>query len=248
MNQAPESKYQKAVKTESQYQDPAFRERLAIVIGNQAPFAWAARVGISKGAFARIWNRGTVPSAAHLRRIHEATGYSIDWLLTGSGPRKCPPVRGQEGEAGRAGADVDFVALPWCSDSLPVQQGEGQRTLNEAENRQVLLFKSHWLRVQLQAEFDRLCLIQARQDDMDPTLRPGDIAILECGADQQLPCNGIYYLKINGTSMFKRLQRTPDGTIQISSDNSQYGSFTITDLDDTHIRVIGRVVCVVKRL
>ena len=78
----------------SELKDPAFHARLTQMIGNEKPFAWAERMDISKGAFSRIWNEGTVPGPEHLRRIHEKTGYSIDWMLTGQGPEK----RGEKGE------------------------------------------------------------------------------------------------------------------------------------------------------
>jgi len=69
-----------------------FLSRLTQLIGDKKPFRWAADVGISKGAFDRIWNKGTVPSAELLVRIHNATGVSIDWLLTGQGPRSALEV------------------------------------------------------------------------------------------------------------------------------------------------------------
>lgn len=60
-----------------------FRLRLESLIGDEPPFAWAQRVGISKGAFSRIWNGGSVPKPELLLKIREATGVSVDWLLTG---------------------------------------------------------------------------------------------------------------------------------------------------------------------
>lgn len=69
-----------------------FLSRLTQLIGDKKPFRWAAEVGISKGAFDRIWNKGTVPSAELLVRIYNATGVSIDWLLTGQGPRSALQV------------------------------------------------------------------------------------------------------------------------------------------------------------
>jgi transcriptional regulator with XRE-family HTH domain len=75
--------------------DPAFHERLSILIGNEKPYSWAKRVGIPSGTFARIWNEKTVPAGDHLRRIGDATGVSLDWLLRGYGPMRpvdAPPL------------------------------------------------------------------------------------------------------------------------------------------------------------
>ena len=58
--------------------------RLASLVKDEHPFAWAKRMGISKGAWTRIWNQHTVPSPELLVRIQKKTGALIDWLLTGS--------------------------------------------------------------------------------------------------------------------------------------------------------------------
>lgn len=65
--------------------NPGFRTRLEALIGSEQPFAWAARVGISKGAFSRIWHEGTIPAGDILLRIKRGTGVNLDWLLSGEG-------------------------------------------------------------------------------------------------------------------------------------------------------------------
>ncbi len=66
------------------YKDQEVRARLELAIGDEKPFAWAARVGIEKATFSRYWNQGTVPTGPILKKIAQA-GISIDWLLTGEG-------------------------------------------------------------------------------------------------------------------------------------------------------------------
>ena len=79
--------------------NPDFHSRLRQLVGQERPYSWAARVGISKGAFTRIWREGTVPSAELLLRIREHAGVSLDWLLTGEGAGP-----------GEAGMDLDLLA------------------------------------------------------------------------------------------------------------------------------------------
>src|SRR5262245_21045072 len=71
--------------------NPRFHARLRRLIGAEAPYAWAERMGISKGAFTRIWKEGTVPTSELLYRIRAATGVSLDWLLTGEGEQIATP-------------------------------------------------------------------------------------------------------------------------------------------------------------
>lgn len=69
--------------TPAQTKNPEFRARLEKILAGEPPFTWAKRVGISKGAIARIWHEGTYPTGDLLLRIKRATGVSLDWLLTG---------------------------------------------------------------------------------------------------------------------------------------------------------------------
>ncbi len=69
----------------SQFKNPEFRARLGEVIGNERPFIWAKRMGISSGGFSRIWNEGTIPGPEILIRIAKLNYVSIDWLLIGRG-------------------------------------------------------------------------------------------------------------------------------------------------------------------
>src|SRR5262249_29834078 len=83
------------------YKNPRFHARLQRLIGREAPYAWADRIGISKGAFTRIWKEGTVPTSELLFRIRAATGVSLDWLLTGEG---------EQGQAREEAADLAYIS------------------------------------------------------------------------------------------------------------------------------------------
>jgi transcriptional regulator with XRE-family HTH domain len=64
-----------------------FRARLEELMAGEKPFPWADRVGLTPGVFTRMWNEGAPPKADSLEKIADATGASIDWLLTGEGPK-----------------------------------------------------------------------------------------------------------------------------------------------------------------
>lgn len=67
--------------------DNTFHQRLAELIGGEEPYAWARRMGIPSGTFARIYPDGTIPKAEHLTRIADGAGVTLDWLLLGRGPK-----------------------------------------------------------------------------------------------------------------------------------------------------------------
>lgn len=66
--------------------ETVLKDRLKELIGDERPYPWAERIGISPATFTRMWNEGVPPKADSLIKISEATGVSIDWLLTGQEP------------------------------------------------------------------------------------------------------------------------------------------------------------------
>ncbi|BBL70371.1 hypothetical protein [Methylogaea oryzae] len=62
-----------------------FLERLALLIGDEEPYAWARRTGIPKSGFWAIWSGASMPQKKTLAKIETATGASPDWLLHGLG-------------------------------------------------------------------------------------------------------------------------------------------------------------------
>jgi len=67
----------------SEIQNPEFHQRLLLLIGHERPFAWAKGMGISKGAFTRIYRFGTTPRPSTIDKIVRRTGCSRDWLVHG---------------------------------------------------------------------------------------------------------------------------------------------------------------------
>lgn len=46
--------------------------------------AFSRYIGISQGAMQK-WEKGQLPSASHIKIIHDKLGFSYDWLITGQG-------------------------------------------------------------------------------------------------------------------------------------------------------------------
>lgn len=85
-----------------------FRRRLADVIGQEEPFAWAKRIGIPSATFDRMWNGGVVPKADTLLRISRSSGVSIDWLLTGEAGMRLEAQPDMAPAGGRVAIDADL--------------------------------------------------------------------------------------------------------------------------------------------
>ncbi len=85
-----------------------------------------------------------------------------------------------------------------------------------------------------------LTAYQVEGDAMAPTLREGDLVLVDT-ADSRALRDGIYVLEIDSNLMVKRLSVNPaTRMVTILSDNASYPSFT--DCDPALLRAVGRVV------
>jgi phage repressor protein C with HTH and peptisase S24 domain len=230
----------------SELKNPEFHARLVELMGEEStkkPFAWAARVGISKGAFDRIWNDGTVPSADLLIRISARTGVSIDWLLTGQGPMYLQPSgesaisineHGGQGAAPADGLDKDFVLIPVVEGKISA--GGGLVPDNTIEL--TIAFKREW--IARKGDHRAMSIIRVRGDSMEPTLLDGDIILVNHG-DKVVNVNGgIYAVAFRDEIMVKRIEVLfPEGKLKLISDNGRYSSY-VADPQDVVIN--GKVI------
>lgn len=225
----------------SELKDPDFHARLILIIKDEQPFTWAARVGISKGAFHRIWNEGTVPGPDHLKRISQTTGVSIDWLLTGEGPLLREVASSAEQVAL---CDGEYVRVP----RYEVAASAGGGAFIESEQIvDYLTFRAEWVRNALGVALNQLALINVIGDSMEPSLSEGDVVLLDL-SQSGVRDSSIYVIQLDGALLVKRIQRKLDGSLTVSSDNPRYTPENVAGEAMALLKIIGRVVWVGRRL
>ncbi len=225
----------------SELKNPDFHARLTEVMGEERhrPFAWAARIGISKGAFSRIWNDGTVPGPELLIRIHKATGVSVDWLLTGEGPVYAGKPGAGTGAGGVGGEPDDYTYIPLYD--LKAAAGTGEVVYQE-DVRDFLCFKTQWIKTNLRGAPKELFLLHVQGDSMEPTLRSGDIVLIDRSITNPQQ-EGIYLVRLDSAIMVKRVQILEGNRIELSSDNQRYKPIVIDMNVPGEMCIIGRVAC-----
>jgi len=201
---------------------------------------------------------GFVPIA----KLCDAAGYSLEWVWTGQGPMR-PTEEPQW---------ADAPAIDWgygkvkdqCRNNAPQQLSDEYALVPlydvraaaghgaVVEDEQVtdsLAFKRQWIHQELNANPNDLYLIYVDGESMEPTLRPGDIILVDRRSAQSVPRDGIYVLRMDGSLLVKRLQRLPGRQVKVTSDNTAYEPYTL-GLDDTSddLAIIGRVVWAGRRL
>jgi phage repressor protein C with HTH and peptisase S24 domain len=215
------------------FKEPEFRARLEQLMNGESPFSWAARIGLSKGSFARVWKEGTIPSAGNLRLIAERTGVSIDWLLGGRGPM----MREKTGELD---SHREFALVPRFS----IRVGEGD-SLSSDQIVDHLAFKKGWLK-EIGLEEQDLFLTTSRGDSMEPFIPDG--ALLLVDQRWQIPTDGVFLLLLEGELIPRRLQRDLDGGVWIRCDNAKYPPLKVDKAQLQCLRILGRVVWLGRKI
>lgn len=190
-----------------------FTKRLRELIADFDPKsdrAFARRAGIGPTNLQNYLN-GALPRADKAAQIADATGVSIEWLITGRGEKY--PRSSSVAAPGNAEADFEFIPRL----DIHASAGTGSLAVHE-ETVDFLAFRSEWLRkVGINPQAARV--LTARGDSMEPTIRDGDILLLDTSINRIID-NAIYVVVYSGLVLLKRVQVKLDGSVVLSSDNS----------------------------
>lgn len=86
-----------------------------------------------------------------------------------------------------------------------------------------------------------LACISAYGNSMQPTFNDGDILLVDRGVSR-LDVDTVYVLAFNEELYIKRIQRLPDKSVKIISDNKTYDPIVVPAGERESIRVLGKVV------
>ncbi len=204
--------------------------RIGQLIGTEPIYHFATRAGIPDSSL-RKYLDGSQPTADKLAAIAKATGVSLKWLITGKGP--------QFEEAKLEPEDDDMVSIPLHD--VEASAGGGTWLDSPLEELDRIDFCKSWLRREFQTSHEKLVLIYVRGESMEPTLRSGDIILVD--RKVTFPKEGIFVVRLDGSLLVKRLQVYPGKRIEVCSDNPNYKPFELNvknPPDD--FAVIGRVL------
>lgn len=216
-----------------------FGDRLKEVRGAATQEDFARDLGLTLSTYSRYEREETPADVGLLWALQDKHGISADWLLNGKGPRQL-----QVGVREEAPAYGELAMIPVYS--VNAKAGHGSLVTSE-KIVDSLAFKRDFLRNSLGASPDDLYLIHVEGDSMEPTLRAGDLILVDrrrTNVDRE----GIYVMSMDDALLVKRLQRHPGGRIVASSDNASYHPFDV-DLKARHdgLAIIGRVVWTGRR-
>jgi phage repressor protein C with HTH and peptisase S24 domain len=206
-----------------------FRRRLRLIMqqfGSVADLAKA--VGVSDNAIYKWVSGRGQPGMSSLVNLARAAGVSVEWLATGQGSTKILLDQPRTPEASI------FYSTPRHALALP----EAGTVLESFQVVDYLHFHQNWFQKNLGVDVARVVLIETRGDSMAPTIDDGDLCLVDL-AEGRFKHDGLYALRDGIDLAIKRLQREPDGSLMLLSDNPVYQPIRVAA---DEITIIGRVI------
>lgn len=239
----------------------AFAERLVQIRGNESRRSFAIRSGMSDSSILKYERLEALPNVERFIAMAVAAGVDLRWLACGDDWERilagatAIPSPGQSVQEAQeqvvgienapsplVGANDDFTFI----DSYQVfaSAGHGQY-VNDEQKSDAMAFRTEWLRKEgLKPE--RLAVIRAKGDSMEPTISDNDIILLHL-ANGDAPRDGLHVIRMEGGLFVKRLQFSPLGDVKVVSDNPSYQSWEFTKEQRADLHVVGRVVWAGKK-
>lgn len=143
-------------------------------------------------------------------------------------------------EADSVKIDGDSIEIPLLDASGSMGAGISiQERVDVVERMKV---SGAWLRRTVNVSTpENLRLITAYGDSMEGTFSDGDVLLIDSGVTE-IRIDAVYALELNGELYIKRLQRRPDGSVLMISDNKKYEPYLIDNGERHQFRVLGRVL------
>ena len=200
----------------------------------------AEKLSISLPTMSHYETGKRIPGSDLLAKLAEVLECDPGWLLTGQGTPQinkeyCYPAPALEG----------YVLVPRYN--IEASAGGGSTVYSE-QIVDHLAFKEDWVRTELGTVPDNLVLVHSIGDSMEPTIRSGDLLLVD-RTRSRLKGNGVYLITLDDGLLVKRVEWLLDGSVVIRGDNavvSREQRLSSTDLDKLHL--LGRVVWVGSKI
>lgn len=209
---------------------------------NQSAFAdlfEATQPAVSK------WESGqTMPEGENLSLLVEMSGVGTRAFC--DTPWSPPKGNGHANGAPMSPEDfADELGLALI-DEVDLALGMGATYLDgTAEVKGRAPFRLEWLRGLYDGPISALKVVQGRGDSMEPTIRDGDIVMIDTSSNRLDDQDMIWAVSYGELGMIRRLRRLPSGALLMSPDNPVVRP---TEAHDGECHIMGRVIFIGRRM
>jgi phage repressor protein C with HTH and peptisase S24 domain len=196
------------------------------------PSAVARRADMYLSTLHRYRSGRELPSSA-LVSLARATGVRLEWLATGEGS-----MQGENPVVTAPNPPPGYVFLPLVEARAAAGSHGGLSSDNIVD---FIAFSEPYLRQTLHRNPKNLALLTASGDSMDPTIRDGDLLLVDTSA-RRIETSRIYVLAVGDGLIVKRIQPRLDGSLIVKSDNAVYESEVVPADQTAALIVLGQVI------
>lgn len=130
----------------------------------------------------------------------------------------------------------DFALVPVYN----VEASAGHGTVvGEEQQISQLAFRKEWLKNK-GLQKNKLAMIKAKGDSMEPTLHDGDLLLVDTAIEKIID-DAIYIIHADHHLIVKRLQQSLDGSVSVISDNPRYNQQNLNPDQAKKLKIAGRV-------
>lgn len=209
--------------------------------------AAATAMDISDDQVGKIIAERSVPNFAAMAALAERSGVSLYWLAFGRSPQLAGErlsTRTSFSEADGSGAAGTSFAPPSMVmvQRYDVRFAAGAGASVEGERRDgTMAFPRGYLEQVLHCAVGDVGIGEARGDSMEPTIFDRDLVMVNLKR-REIADGEIFVLRLANDLVIKRVQREPDGSVLLMSDNKAYPNRRLTQAEADQVDVIGRMI------
>lgn len=192
----------------------------------------------------RAYEAGQNGFAKHAPTFAKKLGVTLEWLLEGGDlPEGGSPIVPQPPSLEEFAAEHGLALV----EQVDLALGMGATYLdgNKPEVLGIVPFRADWLRGLHEGPIERLKVVSGRGDSMEPTIRDGDIVLVDTAQRRIDDQDRIWAIAYGELGMIRRVRVTPRGTWMLMPDN---GVVRPDEVGDGEVAVIGRVIWIGRRI
>lgn len=174
------------------------------------------------------------PDSEDIAALAKALGVSKAWLFAGADD-PAPPSNVVQFES------KNIIIVPRLDVAGSMGNGLALPSQHIDVVESMKVSKEYLARTVSYSNVSNLAIITGYGDSMEGTFSDGDLLLVDRGVND-LKVDAVYVLALGDELYIKRIQRRPDGSMAMLSDNPKYQPYEIKNGEAEKFQVLGRVL------